>query len=53
MTKRGYRNDQKETSADSNSALQTFYGFCGYGNYLVFRADVGVRGSNNYFGEAK
>jgi len=53
MTKRGYRNDQKETSADSNSALQAFYGFCGHGNNLVFRADVSVRGSNNYFGEAE
>ena len=53
MTKRGFRDEYKETSADSNSALQTFYGFCWHGNNLVFRADVGVRGGANYFGEAK
>ena len=52
MTKRGYSIDQKETSADSNSALQAFYCFCGYGNNLVFRTDVGVRGGANYFEEA-
>ena len=26
--------------------------FCGYGNNLVFRTDVGVRGGANYFEEA-
>lgn len=48
-----YRNDQKETSADSNSALQAFYCFCGYGYNLVFRADVSVRGGANYFDESE
>ena len=51
--KRGFRDEYKETSADSCSAFQAFCGFCGYVGDLVLRADVGVCGSTIYFGEAE
>ena len=33
--------------------FKLFIVFCGYGNNLVFRTDVGVRGGANYFDEAE
>ena len=43
MAKRGFKNGKTS---------QTFSGYFGYVDNLVFRADVGVRGGANYFEEA-